>query len=228
MELRQKYGRPSRATGDDKQRYEILQTRLASARQKHRRKVFRMLYRDHFVESDERELQNQLQGIHNPVVERQITRSLPERQLLADILGDMDEDLSEEDIVGRKVEAINAMVAYAYKSDPFTRAQPERVKPVPTPSPEAVLATRLPAATARRLPAAVSASRRQPIAPNLTGPTQNTRSPFMLETPSRSPPPPYSEFDSGAGHPPQIVQIRRRPYVRKRPDPCILCRKRFI
>jgi hypothetical protein len=139
-ELRLKYGRPSRATGDDKRRYESLQARLSAARQRHRRKVFRVIYADHFVESDENELQKQLQGIHEPVVTRQVTHSLPERQVLADILGDMDEDMSEEEIVKRKVEAINAMVAYAFKSDPAKRAEPEhRAEPVPTLSSEVVL-----------------------------------------------------------------------------------------
>jgi len=59
----------------------------------------------YFIESDDQELQNQLQGIREPLVEREVTHSLPERRILADIMGDMDEDLPEEDIVRRKVEA---------------------------------------------------------------------------------------------------------------------------
>lgn len=65
---------------------------------------------------------------------------LPERCVFADIMGDMDEDLPEEDIVRRKIEAINAMVAYAFVCEPLQRAQPEpRAKPLPTPPSEAIL-----------------------------------------------------------------------------------------
>ncbi|KAJ2902465.1 uncharacterized protein MKZ38_000594 [Zalerion maritima] len=107
-ELREKYGRPSQSVGDDK-----------------KRKVFRKIYRDFFAESDKKELQKQLQGIHEPVVERPVVHELPERRKLAAIMGDMDEDLPEEDIVQRKVEAINAMVAYAFVHEPLRRRRPE-------------------------------------------------------------------------------------------------------
>ncbi|KAK3693493.1 hypothetical protein B0T22DRAFT_532730 [Podospora appendiculata] len=117
--LRQKYGRPSWATEDEIKQYETTQAQLSAARQKQRRKVFRKLYKNYFIESDDQELQNQLQGIREPLVEREVTHSLPERRILADIMGDMDEDLPEEDILRRKVEAINAMVAYAFVCEPF-------------------------------------------------------------------------------------------------------------
>ncbi|KAK3694836.1 hypothetical protein B0T22DRAFT_507617 [Podospora appendiculata] len=97
--LRQTYGRPSWAPDDKKEQYESIKAQLRTARQKQRRKVFRMTYKDYFTESDDKELQNQLQGIQESVVEREITHSLPERRVLADIMGDMDEDLPEEDIV---------------------------------------------------------------------------------------------------------------------------------
>ncbi len=44
---------------------------------------------------------------------------------MAVTLGDMDDDLSEEDIVRRKTEAINAMVAYSRICEPPQREQPE-------------------------------------------------------------------------------------------------------
>ncbi len=81
------------------------------------------------------------------MVTRPVTHSLPERQ----VLGDMDEDLPEEEIVKRKVEAINAMVAYAFESDPAKRAEPERrAEPVPTLSSDVALPmpTRQPTITA--------------------------------------------------------------------------------
>ena len=218
--LKQKYGRPTWATEDEKKHYNSIKSQLSTARQKQRRKVFRMLYRDHFVENDECELQKQLQGIHEPMVERQITHSLPQRRILAEILGDMDEDLPEEDIVSRKVEAINAMVAYAFVVEPLQRTQPEpRTMPVPTSLSEVVLPT---------LP-------EQPVALNVTEPTQSTPRLLVLELSSDAPPPPYSEFDSRAWNclpmsARETVTIpgrRRSPFARKRPDPCIFCGKKY-
>ncbi|RYP61188.1 hypothetical protein DL769_007827 [Monosporascus sp. CRB-8-3] len=130
-------------------------------------------------------------------------------------MGDMDEDLPEEDIVRRKVEAINAMVAYAFVCEPLQREQSEPQEAKPTPLPEVILP----------IPAG------RPIAPN-PRPAHSTPS---LPAPSislRSPPPPYSEFDSGAGtgrHPTEparhVAPNRRRSYARKKPDPCIFCGK---
>ncbi len=222
-ELQQKYGRPSRAMDLDKQRYERLQAKLSRARQRHRKKVFRLIYAEHFVQDDEDELQKQLQGIHEPVVRREVRHSLPERQALADILGDIDEDLSEEEIVKRKVEAINAMVAYAFLSDPVQRAPPEpRTETVPTPSSsEAVLPMPLPLG--------------QPIAPvTVTDPDPAWGSLIAIapKIPPESPPPPYSEVaPEGGGHltissgsSATAVPARRNSrYTRKRPDPCIFC-----
>ena len=46
-----------------------------------------------------------------------------ERHRLAAILGDFDDDLSEKATVGRKVDAINAMVAYGFVPEPLVRAR---------------------------------------------------------------------------------------------------------
>jgi hypothetical protein len=216
-ELREKYGRPSRAVGDDKKRYDSVQARLSTARQKHRRKVFRKLYREFFTESDKKELQKQLQGIHEPVVEHPVVHVLPERRKLAAIMGDMDEDLPEGDIVQRKVEAINAMVAYAFVDEPLQRRQPESQKKAPpTPRPEVALPN----------------PPGQPITP--TPPAQITSGTRTPDTQLGSPPPPYAEFDPGAVlHPTMparevtITACLRRPYSRKKPGPCIFCGKTY-
>ncbi|KAM7183866.1 hypothetical protein V8F33_013317, partial [Rhypophila sp. PSN 637] len=139
------------------------------------------MYKDHFTESDDQELQNQLEGIHNPVVKREVIHSLSERHVVADIMGDMDEDLPENDIVRRKVEAINAMVAYAFVCEPLQRAQPEpRARPTPPPSSEVILPI----------------SREQPFLQDPI-PIQRTQSSPVQEMPVRSPPPPYSELNPG-------------------------------
>lgn len=243
-ELRLKYGRPSRAAGNDKWRYESLQARLSAARQRYRRKVFRVIYADHFVESDENELQKQLQGIYEPIVTRQVTYSLPERQVLADILGDIDEDLPGEDIVKRKVEAINAIVAYSFKSDPAKRAEPEhQAEPVPTLSSEVVLP--MPARhpiTANTEPVPMlplpssevvfPMPARQSIA-TMTEPAPSGSIRFTSEILSDSPPPPYSEVARAEHHQtpaPRTIAVavrRRYSYPRKRPNHCIFCGKTF-
>jgi hypothetical protein len=64
---------------------------------------------------------------------------------------------------------------------------------------------------------------------------QSAPSPLTPEIPLRSPPPPYSEFDSGAGYHPTILardaaitpRRRRSPYTRKKLDPCIFCGKTY-
>ncbi len=134
-ELCKKYGRPSLAPDKEKADYTGILSQLRTARQKHRRKVLRMLHKNHFNEADESELQKQLQGIHEPIAEKDVIHTLQERKRLVDILGDMDDDLSEEDIVRRKIEAINAMVAYSRICEPLQREQPElKTKKAPVPS----------------------------------------------------------------------------------------------
>lgn len=134
-------------------------------------------------------------------------------------MGDMDEDLPEEDIVRRKVEAINAMVvAFAFVCEPLQRRQPEpRAKPFPTPSSEIVLPN----------------PPGQPIAPTSMAAQSIPGSPTpVAQSIPGSPPPPYSEFNSGAGPYPTIPTRdaavppgRRR--SRKKPDPCIFCGKTY-
>jgi hypothetical protein len=181
--LQQKHGCPSWAPDNEKRQYESIKAQLSTARQKQRRKVFRKTYKDYFAKSDDKELQNQLQGIYEPVVEREVMHSLPERRALAGIMGDMDEDLPEEDIVRRKIEAINAMVAYAFVCEPLQRAQPEpRAKPLPTPTSVVILPI---------LPG-------RPITPK-PGPAQSTPSPPAPEIPLRSPPPPQVNLTQEPG-----------------------------
>ncbi|KAI0428351.1 hypothetical protein F5Y09DRAFT_291070 [Xylaria sp. FL1042] len=134
-------------------------------------------------------------------------------------MGDMDEDLPEEDIVRRKIEAINAMVAYAFVCELLQRAQPEpRAKPLPTRPSEVILL--------------ILSGR--PIIPK-PGPAQSTLSSLASEILLCSPLPLYSEFDSGARHcltisarDAAITSGRRRfLYARKKPDPCIFCGKTY-
>lgn len=124
--LEGKHGRISSAPEEDQSRYARKREELRRARQKHRRKVFKMIYKDHFDSKDEEELQKQLQGIREPEVKRDVQHVLQQRAKVAGILSDMDDALPPEEIVQRKVEAINAWVAYAFVCEPVQRNQPKR------------------------------------------------------------------------------------------------------
>lgn len=117
--LAAKYGNASDATGADKKTQEQLRNELKAAKQRHRRKLTELLRKDHFRERNEKELDRQLRGVHGPQQPLQkVIFSLPERRILADILGDLNEDLPEDEIVRRKVDAINAWIDYAWKIEP--------------------------------------------------------------------------------------------------------------
>lgn len=124
--LEEKYGRVSVAPAEEQAIYTRKRGELRTARQKHRRKVFKMIYKDYFHAKDEEELQKQLQGIREPEFTRDVEHIVPQRARVADILSDMDDALSEDDIVQRKVDAINAWVAYAFVCEPVQRNQPKK------------------------------------------------------------------------------------------------------
>ncbi|KAK8068829.1 hypothetical protein PG994_005445 [Apiospora phragmitis] len=118
-ELTVKYGRPTKATGADKGRRVQTQNDLRVARQQHRRKVTEILRKDHFKKRNNEEFGRQLRGTHEAQSPPQtVVFCLPEHRRLAAILGDLDEDLSDAEIVRRKVEAINAWVEYTWKIEP--------------------------------------------------------------------------------------------------------------
>ena len=58
-ELTVKHRRPGRATAGEKEKYNKVQLQLRTARQKHRRKVLKLVRKGHFDRKDNEELQNQ-------------------------------------------------------------------------------------------------------------------------------------------------------------------------
>ncbi|RYP47360.1 hypothetical protein DL768_006571 [Monosporascus sp. mg162] len=117
--LQAKYGKSTTATGADRKMRDRKQNELRTARQTQRRKVAAILRRNYFKTRNSEELDRQLRGIHGPQQPLQkVIFSLPERRRLADILSDLDEDFPEDEIVSRKVDAINAFVSYAWKIEP--------------------------------------------------------------------------------------------------------------
>jgi hypothetical protein len=63
--LEEKHGRVSAAPGEEQAVYTRKRGELRTARQKHRRKAFKMIYKDYFQAKDEEELQKQLRGSEN-------------------------------------------------------------------------------------------------------------------------------------------------------------------
>lgn len=142
---------------------------------------------------------------------KRIVYQLLEQNRVTAILGNINDQLSEEEIVQRKIEAINAIVAYAFICEPrqpckrpakqlTKKQQPEQQKLQNTSANKAITS------------AAVLSSR--PILPKPASP--------LAELPA-TPPPPYTPRDQN--------QSGGQPFIRKRrraePGPCIFCGKKY-
>ncbi|KIH94252.1 hypothetical protein SPBR_09199 [Sporothrix brasiliensis 5110] len=99
-----------------KARYDDLKKKLKAARQRFRREIEESTRRQYFEAKNDKELDLQLSGIHRPrELVPKITFTRLDRTYIADLFEDLrEDDLSEEDIVRRKIVAINALVAYAW------------------------------------------------------------------------------------------------------------------
>ncbi len=231
--LEVRYGKATKATGEDKKLRDRKSNELRAAKQQQRRNVEVLIRKDHFKTRNTEELDRQLLGLHGPQQPLQkVIFSLPERRVLADILGDLDEDLPEDEIVRRKVDAINAWIKYAWKIEPK--------EPVPTQSQIRVRTPLAVVATQREVPQAVLELPGRTLAPKpwYTSMIQEPVSPappMPLGTPLRQdPPPPYSEVDSarapnavipnrnGVGSPSAVQQ----PMTRRHHE-CIFCTRCF-
>ncbi|KAK0613155.1 hypothetical protein B0T17DRAFT_620495 [Bombardia bombarda] len=88
-----------------------------------------ILRQDHFKQRNKEELDRQLSVASiapSSHYRRSSLFSLPERRVLAGILGDlMNEDLPEDEIIRRKVDAVNAWVDYAWKIEPKEPTPPQ-------------------------------------------------------------------------------------------------------
>ena len=217
--LANKYGRSTKAKGADKAARDQKWNELRAARQQQRRKVAKILRKDYFEKRNNQELDRQLDGTHGPQQPLQkVIFSLPERRRLAEILGDLDEDLPEDQIVCRKIEAINAWVEYAWKIEPKEPAWPQNQVKLQAPSFEAIKQVEKP-----QLSLEGTASTRA-IAPK---PWYAS----MIQDPI-SPPPPYSEIDGG--HIPNRVVAgmivngtSSPPGESKKSHECIFCERQF-
>ncbi len=109
----------------------MIQRQLKSARQKHRKETATILRREHFKTRNAEELERHMRGIHQPLQPPEpVIFALPERRYIASITNDLFNDaFSRDQIVQRKVDTINAWVAYAGKTDP---KEPRTSPPAPT------------------------------------------------------------------------------------------------
>ncbi|KAJ2893428.1 hypothetical protein MKZ38_008686 [Zalerion maritima] len=237
-ELQAKYGKSTKATGADKKRRDQKQNELRVARQTQRRKVAAILRRKYFKEKNNEELDRQLCGVHEPQQPLQkVVFHLPERRLIANILSDLDKDLPEDEIVRRKVDAINALVSYAWKIEP---------KEEEAESSQHQTGVRAPSAGIERRSEAQHAETGsgRPIAPRpwYVSMIRDTMSspPVPPEAAEiQTPPPPYSAVANShpvhvGGHPPHADEPgenRRNPTPHQEPakirHECIFCRRRF-
>lgn len=194
--LKEKYGDSAKATGADGKMRKQKANELRAARQRWRRKAGTFLRKDHFKKRNRMELDRQLRGIHEPqqLLEKVIF-SLPERRHLAEILGDLDEDLPEIEIVQRKIDAINAWVDYAWKIEPKevatsqkrgVRRMPLTEIPTQAEAPQAMLQLPMRGRTVPPKPRYISMIQ-TPVDTTLPMPSDTA----MVQ----DPPPPYSEVD---------------------------------
>lgn len=233
--LAEKFGKPSRATGADMRNLKQTENALRNAKQTHSRKVLKKIRHQYFQMKDNDRLEEQLLGdilapsaIQTPI-ELPATYAEPARKQVAEILSDLDEDLPDDEIVKRKVDAINAWVAYAFVSELRTVSSKE------------------PKAATPKLPGHPESGRPffkpLPSPPNQATPSHNSSLKFALEMDGPShddvatadcivciPPPPYSETDSSRWNVPSNTTSKiRAPRAAAKPSPvpCIFCGKQY-
>ncbi|KAJ9129842.1 hypothetical protein NKR23_g12446 [Pleurostoma richardsiae] len=182
-----------------------------------------MLRQEHFRKKNEEELDRQLEGIHRPPQPLQkILFVLPERRTIANIFSDLDEDVPEEKRRQRKIDAVNALVAYAWKMEPREPQTPPRAA---TDQVE----------TAQARP--VLPMQGRPIAPRppYASMIREAVSPPPPMTPDAAmimdPPPPYSEVGSGSlacpdQDGPAAMSVSRQRNPRRR-HKCMFCEATF-
>lgn len=233
--LAAKYGNASDATGADKKTQEQLRNELKAAKQRHRRKLTELLRKDHFRERNEKELDRQLRGVHGPQQPLQkVIFSLPERRILADILGNLNEDLPEDEIVRRKVDAINAWIDYAWKIEPKELGPSQDRNVVHAPATGATELGEAPQA-ALHLPVRGRAVAPKPRYARMIQDPVSPSVPMPLATDAfQEPPPPYSAIDKpGIAYTAVLGRssMSSRPAAQqptpRRPHECLFCRRRF-
>ena len=207
VELKRGYGTIKGAPDAEKEKYAETQNALRAARQKQDRKALKAIVREYFLQKEKDLLSKQAQGIpQKELATKGVKFQQPERMRLAELFGDMAEDIPEAMILQRKIDTINTAVAYAWKAElgvvppfhPLQQESPRGFTPKPKlsgPSPEL---------------SQVAAPVNHPTAPI------SDQSPRLLYK--------KPESNTTPDSPPQVPDPKSRG---KRSDPCIFCGKYF-
>jgi hypothetical protein len=125
--LKRKYGKGSKATGNDRIQRDQKWNELRTARQTQRRNVDGIFRRQYFKRMNNEEIERQMSGNRDPQQPLQkIIFSSPERAILAEIASDLVIELPEEDLRQRKVKFIDTMAEYAWKIEPQEESKPSK------------------------------------------------------------------------------------------------------
>lgn len=143
-ELQREHGAIKRAPDADRVRYRVKQNEQRAAQKKQNRKAFKRFIEEYFVQANNELLSKQAQGIsQSGLPTREVQFQQPERTRLADLFGDLNEDMPEGKIVQRKIDTINAGIAWkvelgAVPSSPSPKQEPSEssLKPRPSPTPK--------------------------------------------------------------------------------------------
>lgn len=233
--LAEKFGKPSRAKGEEGRQLKRVENELRSAKQTHTRKIVEKLRHQYFQTKDDEQLEKHLLGdiLASPALqtaaEPQITYAEPTRKRVAEILSDLDEDLSEEEVVKRKVDAIRAWVAHAFVRETRTRVSKSGTPALPSPQ--------VHSESGQPLLKAV------PFPPNQVISKQHISQKSSLRTEGISqadvavadcivciPPPPYSETDNSGWSASSTADLKtpsRSASAKPSPIPCIFCGKKY-
>jgi hypothetical protein len=147
QQLRYKYRFVKRAPLKEAKEYQDLGRQLTSARKSFKDEITREFKRDYRFRFHNEQMKRQLDKtiVADVYVEPVVQHQLEERTRLQRILCDFSMDLSMKDIIGRKIRAINLMVALASRqetqkprSSPAYEAPVKEESPRPEPSPMAV------------------------------------------------------------------------------------------
>jgi hypothetical protein len=127
--IRKEYRYIKRARGTDIGHiYQKLVAKVASAKKKRDEDIKKQYRRDYHDRIHDEEMERHLKGIAtDEYVEPVVQHQLPERTQVQEVMCDFSEDLTTEDIVRRRIRAIDRMVALCSR-----REDPRPKQPLPT------------------------------------------------------------------------------------------------
>lgn len=218
---------------DDKEACKTLRKNLKAAKQRHRRTIEGLCRKAYFKKNNDEELERQLLGDHRPREPlRRVEFRLLERRRIAAILGDLNDQLPEESLVQRKIDAINAWVDYAWKLE-IKEEQPAAAA-IPSSTPEAASHTDVTGGSTAPVSPAPKTAPTPTIRTNATF-TRARHTNLIRDTmdgPGDPTPQLGASLVAASSHVPGPMVTfsptpKRRADKRKQPPPCIFCHRTF-